>query len=258
MPSITRALSRAGLVGGAALVAAALTMSPANAESRDLAYTCDFGIGEVVSSGPASATWNSAIGDDLTVEVGEPVTLDPFTGSITVPEEFRTMIRTAELDPIEGAGGTLTVLDETGDEFEFLFEFPSTEVPGTGPLVLQVVGESGEDVVPTEAGPYTLLAGDFGLSIDTGVEGPDAGMDCQLVDEGDIAIDAFAVAAAATPTGSPTTTVAPTRPVVVQTDFAGEDGASALPLVLGGGLLAAGGAAFATGRARVRAASRRH
>jgi hypothetical protein len=84
------------------------------------------------------------------------------------------------------------------------------------------------------------------------------GMYCELDDEGDTAIDSFeAVAAATTPTVAPTESAAPVRPVVVQTDFAGERRASALPLVLGGGLLAATGAATAS-RARVRAGSRRH
>ena len=126
-------------------------------------------------------------------------------------------------------------------------------------MVLQVEGEGG-DIVPEEAGTQTLLAGDFILFVDTGEEGPDAGMFCELTDEGDTTIDAFDVTAAASPTVTPSAepTATAERPVVVQTDFAGDDRASALPLVLGGGLLAAGGAALVAGRARARATSRRH
>ncbi|HYN67654.1 MAG TPA: hypothetical protein VES93_12255, partial [Ornithinibacter sp.] len=120
-----------------------------------------------------------------------------------------------------------------------------------------LTGEGGE-VTPEVAGTHTLVAGEFVLFVDSGDGGPEVGMACELSDEGDIAIDAFEATAAATPTGSPSTSVAPTRPAVVQTDFAGEDRASALPLVLGGGLLVAGTAAIATGRSRARATSRRH
>ena len=48
--------------------------------------------------------WDSAIGDDVTVEVGEQVSLDPFTGSITLPDDFRALLRSSELDPISGGG----------------------------------------------------------------------------------------------------------------------------------------------------------
>lgn len=256
-----RAATRAGLVGGAALLAAGLTLTSAQAASADLAYACDYGVGESEGSGSGSASWDSAIGDDVVVEVGESVSLDPFTGTVTLPDGFSELIRQNELPPLEGGGLTVTLLDETGEEYVVFFEFGPVEVFGEGPIVLDLTGEGGE-VTPEVAGTHTLVAGEFVLFVDLGDGAPDVGMACELTDEGDLTIDAFEATAAATPTVSPTTSVAPTespeRPVVVQTDFAGEDRASALPLVLGGGLLAAGTGAVVTGRVRARAASRRH
>ena len=135
------------------------------------------------------------------------------------------------------------------------FDFGPEDVPGEGPMTLTLDGE-GDVVTPKEAGTHTLVAGDFVLFVDTGETGPDVGMFCELTDEGDIAIDSFEAVAAATPTTAPTESANPVRPVVVQTDFAGQD--RSLPLVLGGGLLAVGTGAVVTGRARARAASRRH
>ncbi|MFL6165015.1 MAG: hypothetical protein ACJ710_01950 [Ornithinibacter sp.] len=88
----------------------------------------------------------------------------------------------------------------------------------------------------------------------------DVFMDCTLTDEGDPTIDTFEATAAPTPTVTTTVTAepaaSPVRPVVVQTDFAGDDHSSALPLVLGGALMAGGVGAVATGRTR--GGSRRH
>ena len=252
-----RAAARAGLVGGAALLAAALTVTSAQAASADLTYSCDFGFGDAEGSGSATASFDSAIGDDVVVEVGEDVSLDPFTGSVTLPDAFTTLLRQNELASIQGGGITFTLIDETGDEYDVFFDFGPEDVPGEGPMTLTLAGEGGE-VTPEVAGTHTLVAGDFVLFVDTGEEGPDVGMGCELTDEGDITIDSFEATASATtaPTTPPTESAAPVRPVVVQTDFAGEDRSTALPLALGGGLLAAGTGAVATGRAR--AASRRH
>ena len=252
-----RAAARAGLVGGAALLAAALTVTSAQAASADLTYSCDYGFDDAQGTGSATASFDSAIGDDVVVEVGEDVSLDPFTGSVTLPDEFTALLRQNELSSIAGGGITFTLIDETGDEYDVFFDFGPEDVPGEGPMTLALDGE-GDVVTPTEAGTHTLVAGDFVLFVDTGETGPDVGMFCELTDEGDIAIDSFEAVAAATPTTAPTESANPVRPVVVQTDFAGEDRSTALPLVLGGGLLAVGTGAVVTGRARARAASRRH
>jgi len=255
-----RAAARAGLVGGAALLAAALTVTSAQAASADLSYSCDFGFDDAQGTGTATASFDSAIGDDVVVEVGEDVSLDPFTGSVTLPDQFTDLLRQNELGSIQGGGITFTVIDETGDEYDVFFDFGPEEVPGEGPMTLTLTGEGGE-VTPKVAGTHTLVAGDFILFVDTGETGPDVGMGCELSDEGDTTIDSFDAVAGSTsptPTTAPTETSSPVRPVVVQTDFAGGDRSTALPLVLGGGVLAAGTGAVFTGRARARATSRRH
>jgi hypothetical protein len=252
-----RAAARAGLVGGAALLAAALTVTSAQAASGDLTYSCDYGFDEAQGTGSATASFDSAIGDDVVVEVGEDVSLDPFTGSVTLPDEFTALLRQNELPSIGGGGITFTLIDETGDEYDVFFDFGPEDVPAEGPMTLTLDGE-GDAVTPKEAGTHTLVAGDFVLFVDTGETGPDVGMFCELTDEGDVSIDSFEAVAPATPTTAPTETAAPVRPAVVQTDFAGEDRSTALPLALGGGLLAVGAGTVATGRARARAAARRH
>ncbi|HYN67936.1 MAG TPA: hypothetical protein VES93_13685, partial [Ornithinibacter sp.] len=139
-----RAATRAGLVGGAALLAAALTLTSASAASADLAYACEYGVDETVESGSASATWDSAIGDDVVVEVGESVSLDPFTGTVTLPDGFTDLLRQSELSPIEGGGLTVTLIDETGEEYVVFFEFGPEDVPAEGPMTLALTGEGGE------------------------------------------------------------------------------------------------------------------
>ena len=109
-------------------------------------------------------------------------------------------------------------------------DFGPEDVPAEGPMTLTLDGEGG-DVPAKEAGTHTLLAGDFILFVDTGETGPDVGMSCELTDEGDITIDSFEAVAPHRPRPRrPTESAAPVRPVVVQTDFAGEDRSTALPL----------------------------
>jgi len=262
MRSTARAAARAGLVGSAALLAAALTITSAQAASGDLSYSCDYGVDTDEGSGSATASFDSAIGDDVVVEVGDDVSLDPFTGSVTIPDGFTDLLRQHQMEEIQGGGLTFTLIDETGDDYDVFFEFGPEDVPGEGSMTLSLDGEGG-DVTPEDPGTHTLLAGDFVLFVDSGDGGPDVGMYCEITDEGDTTIDAFEAVAATTsptttPTVAPTESAAPVRPVVVQTDFAGEHHASALPLVLGGGLLAAGTGTLVATRARVRSGARRH
>ena len=258
MNTSLRAASRAGLVGGAALLAAALTITSASAASAELSYSCDYGVGDTEDTGDATAVFDSGIGDDLVVEVGDEVSIDPFTGEITLPEGFTDALRSNELAEIEGGGLMLTLLDETDEEYVVELTFAATAVPAEGPLVLDVTGE-GDPVVATEVGTNTLVADDFFLDVDTGEEGPLVGMYCTLTDEGDVSIDAFEATAAATPTTTTTTapTATPVRPAVVQTDFAGDDRSTALPLLAGGGLAAAA-VALVVGRGARRGTTRRH
>ncbi len=89
-----RAATRAGLVGGAALFAAALTLSPAQAASADLSYECEFRHSDTTSpAGPATASFDSGIGTGLVVPVGTEVSIDPFTGSVTLPDAFTALLR---------------------------------------------------------------------------------------------------------------------------------------------------------------------
>ena len=259
MPSLVRAAARTGLVGGIALLTAVTTAPMAAAESRELEYSCgfglDFGEGGPEGEGDSTAQWDSAISDDLTVPAGTEVSLDPFTGTIDLPEDFVDMLRDEEITSIQGFGATLTYVDETDEELEIEFDFGPAEVPATGPFSLEVQGVD-EPTLIAESGTNTLVADAFFIAFgdDETYEG---GMDCELVDEGDPTIDVVeGVGSAPTTTTAPTTT--PVRPVVVQTDFAGSEGPSALPLLaLGGAALAAAGA-VALGRGARRAAARRH
>jgi hypothetical protein len=278
-----RAATRAGLVGGAALFAAALTLSPAQAASADLSYSCDYVYDTTEGTGAATASFDSGIGDGLVVPVGSEVSIDPFTGSVTFPDAFTALLRQNGLRSIQGGGLTLTLIDESQDPYIVELTFGPENVPAQGPLTVDVTGQ-GDPVVPQQAGTNTLVANDFVLGLDPipaappvsstptatspttpptspgPSDGPaapiDVFMDCVLTDEGDVAIDSFQATAAPTPTVTTTVTASPVRPVVVQTDFAGENRSSALPLVLGGALVVGGVGAVATGRARD--SSRRH
>ena len=53
--STARAAARAGLVGSAVLLAAALTITSAQAASGDLSYGCDYGVDTDEASGSATA-----------------------------------------------------------------------------------------------------------------------------------------------------------------------------------------------------------
>ena len=285
-----RAATRAGLVGGAALFAAALTLSPAQAASADLSYECEFltaNSDTTTPAGPATASFDSGIGTGLVVPVGTEVSIDPFTGSVTLPDAFTARLREQALASIDGGGLTLTLIDETQDPYLVELTFGPEDVPAAGPMTIHVTGQ-GDPIVASQAGTNTLVASDFLLAVDPGPlgsvptssptatvptgpptsptptsspapSGPAAPLDlaigCTLVDEGDITIDSFEATAAPTPTVTVTATASPVRPVVVQTDFAGDGGPSALPLVLGGALVVGVGA-VATGRAR--SSSRRH
>lgn len=268
MSTSLRAVTRAGVVGGTALLAAVLCVPSASAESAELSYSCEFVVDDDEDSGDATASFDSGIGEGLVVEVGDEVSLDPFTGEITLPQEFTDALRRAEVTEVDGSrpastgdapGLLLTFLDEADDEHVIELLFGTTPVPAEGPLVLQVTGENSAVRAAVE-GTNTLVANDFILEVGTGDEGPEAAMYCSLTDEGDVSIDAFEATAAPTvaPTATPSVTATPTRPVVVQTDFAGEDsGATALPLLAGGGLAAAA-VALVVGRGTRRGSTRRH
>ena len=240
MTTKTHALARAGLAVGVALVTAALTATTAGATSDELQYTCDYWFADSEGSGSATASFDSAIDDGLVVEVGESVSLDPLTGTITLPVEFMDVVRDNDLSSIEGEGSTYMGFEEPGYKIgEVFFRFGETSVPAEGTLTLQIEGEVGE-YEPQQAGPHTLVAGPYMyvyLKLSEVDGGPEAGISCELVAEGDPAIDAFSATEAATPTTTVTTTTATAvRPLVVQTDFAADDPSSTVALLAGGGL----------------------
>lgn len=260
MTTLARAVAHAGLLGGLALVTAIVTATSAAAESEEVEFSCNFGVGETEGDGTSKASFDTGVPDGLVVDVGTRVSLNPFTGSITLPEEFVTLLREAGLTSIQGGGETDLVVDPTDDDLFASFEFGPTQVPAEGTLTLEVEGQA-DRFRPTDPGVQTILLFDFGLFIDTGDEaGPGAGMSCETTDGDEVAIDAFSAKAAATPTTTvtTTTTAGPVRPVVVQTDFADDGGGSALPIVLGGGLLALAGGGTALARGSRRSTPRRH
>jgi len=263
MSTAARTVARAGLLGGIALVTAAVTATSASAASDETEFSCEFGIGETTpTDGTATASFDTGVADGLVVDEGTRVSLNPFTGSVTLPEGFVTILRGAGLTSIHGGGESNLLVDPAGDELFASFEFAPTELPAEGTVTLDLTGDV-DRFRAQDPGTQTILLFDFGLFVDTGdPEGPGAGMFCESADGQDVAIDALEVTAAAT--SAPTTTVTttatatPVRPVVVQTDFAAEEDSTAFPLGLGAGILALSGGAAALTRTARRSASRRH
>jgi hypothetical protein len=245
-----------GTVAGAAIVAAAWGPPWAQAASGEIDYTCDYSVGETVGTGVATATFDSGVKDGLVVPVGQRVSLDPMTGSITLPEGFTDALRSTGLTSIRGSATIFLGIKETGDKLDEARLAFDAAVPAEGPFTVQVSGEIGE-YQPQKAGTYTLMTGSD-LFFYTDPEGPfgDSGVTCGPEGGPGTAIDTFTATGAATATTTVTATASPERPTVVQTDFAGEPPTMPVPLVVGVGLLgltgAAVGAAAAAGRSRSR------
>ncbi|NHA69792.1 hypothetical protein [Phycicoccus flavus] len=258
MPSVP--VLRAAVGCCAALALGGLAAAPASAASADLTYQCEYAVGDVSGSGDAVASWDTAIADDgsLRVQVGDTVSLDPYTGEITLPDELVAELRAQEVAVLDVSGLQLTIVDETGQPYILELSVDPTPVPAEGPLTLTARGVDPEPVEVTEPGPYTLVAVAFFLATgDLEDPGPTEGMtyvDCVLPEDSpqDQAVDTFVAAAAPVPTvtvtptpevtvtASPavTVTATPVRPVLVQTDApAGPTGLGA-PAVAGAGLTA--------------------
>ena len=101
MSTMHRTMVVATLAGTAALVVV-LTPSAAVAASGELEYTCDYWFSESTGSGPATASFDSGIDAGLVVAVGDGVSLDPLTGSITLPDGFTDLLRANDLTTIQG------------------------------------------------------------------------------------------------------------------------------------------------------------
>ena len=258
MRSEHRTLLRAAVVGGAALVAGVFAAPGAQAVSDEIRYTCDYSVGERVGTGSVTATFDSGVVDGLVVTAGEFVSLDPITGSVTLPQEFTDALRQDGLTSIRGAGSIFLGIQEPADKLgEATFQFDA-DIPAEGPFTVPVSGQIGE-YQPQKAGTYTLVTGaELFFFLDP--EGPDgdSGLTCTPDGGGDTAIDVFTATAATTPTRTVTTTASPVRPVVVQTDFAGEGPALPLPLALGVGVIGLAGLAAGVTRVARRPGPRRH
>ena len=106
-----------------AVVAVGLSAAPASAASADLGYTCEWSVddgdggGPAGESDPATASWDSGIEDDLVVPVGTSVPLDPYTGTITLPEAFVDALRAQDRTELAGGGLQLTVIEESDEPF---------------------------------------------------------------------------------------------------------------------------------------------
>jgi len=260
MNTNTRPATRCALVTAALLGVAALTGTSAAADSGEVDYSCEFGVPDPADpdgpgdrgEGTTTASFDTAIPDGLVVDVGKRVNLDPFTGTITLPEAFVTMLREAGLTSVEGEGGTDLLVDPTDDPLFASFQFGPAKLPDQGALTVAVEGDA-DRFRPREAGAFSILMTDFGLFIGIGVE---SGADMSCSADDDVVVDTFEVRAAPTPTVT-VTAAPPVRPVVVQTDFAGRDGASPAPALAAGALLTLAAGAVGVGRAR-RGSTRRH
>jgi hypothetical protein len=230
---------RASLIGSIALVAFGVTDGSAFAASGPMQYSCTYVLPGVEGSGSATATFDTGIEEGLTVDVGDEVSLNPVTGSVTLPAEFVDALRVAEIAQIGGGGDLLIMVNETESSAFGGLTFAPTPVPAEGPIALQITGDS-QPVEATAPGTNTITLVNFGLVDDSSgdVEENLLAVFCDLVDEGDVAVDSFEAVASAVVTPTVTTPAAttPRRPVVVQTDFAGQQSDSMLPLLAGTGL----------------------
>src|SRR6187549_1671509 len=147
MTTSARTLARAGLLGGLSLVLAAVGASSAGAASEEVEFSCEFAVGDLEGEctegeGTGVASFDTGIPDGLVVDVGTRVSLDPFTGSITLPEEFVTLLRDAGLTTIQGGGDSFLLIDPADEEVFASFQFEPVAMPAEGTVTLAVDGEA--------------------------------------------------------------------------------------------------------------------
>ncbi len=262
MNTTARPSTRSMLVAALALGLVALTATSASADSGPVEYSCEFGVGDPEGpgeegSGTATASFDTAVPDGLVVDVGDQVTLNPFTGTVTFPEAFVTMLRDAGLTSLEGGGEAFLFVDGGEGELYAAFPWGPVAVPAEGPLTVELLEGDAESYRVQDAGAHRILMSGFAFWVETGEEEPVAWMFCGSDDE--VVVDTFqARQATAVPVPTVTvTTAAPVRPVLVQTDAAqGDDRAAGAP-VLGAGALVLLATAVGLRRAQ-RSSSRRH
>jgi hypothetical protein len=262
MTTLLHTLSRAGVVGGLALVGVIGAAGAAGAASEEAEFSCDFEVGDTAGEGTSTVAFDSGITDGLVTEVGKRVSLEPFTGTITLPREFVAALKDFGLETIEGGGGVSAYFDAAEDTVEAFFPVGPVALPADDTLTIAVDADvEPPRFRPEDAGVHTLLVEGFGIGVDTGQgeEGPGAFVSCVPSGDEDLVVDALEATAKPTPTTTvtATATATPVRPVVVQTDAVREEGLATAPLLAAGTLaaLVAGGLALPRGASR---ASRRH
>ena len=233
MSSFHHAAMRLALCGSAIAAIASIAVTPAQAEST-LIYSCS-----VILDGTwraefdeVNGSFESAIQDNTVINLGDEVSLNPLTGTITL-DNIADALREGGREEVAGQGPALvsTTVAHPDDYLYLNLSLPATVVPETGPITLALEGE-GPPLRPSEAGTYNLVLADFRLSLGAAPEGADdysaiwCGMGLDIYDETDpaeLAFDTIEVIGPPAPSPSVTTPVeTPRRPRLVQTDFAAQ------------------------------------
>lgn len=264
MKTTVRALARSASTGSLVLAVTVLGGATADADSGDVEYQCEYYVqatfeDRVVGEGTATAAFDTAVPDGLVVDVGETVSLERPTGTITLPDEFTDALRAAGVTNISG-GAHNAIFVVVSDSIELLGEtflsMDATTVPGEGSLSLNLRFNTPFTYEPQTPGTHAIALESFFLGIPDNAD--EAGISCAPVDSEFVVIDTLEAVGASTPTATttPTASASPPRPVTVQTDFADRDD-STPALVLGAGaLLTLTAGAIAVGRTH--RGSRRH
>ena len=148
--NITARPSTRLMLGAAlALGLVALTATTASADSGPMEYSCEFGVGGSEDkgdegSGTATASFDTAVPDGLVVDVGDQVALNPFTGTVTFPEAFLTMLRDAGFTSLQGGGETFLLVDPGEDELYGDFLWGPVALPAEGPLTVELLEGSAQ------------------------------------------------------------------------------------------------------------------
>lgn len=259
---MTRSTSLSTILVAAGLTLAGIAFSagPASAVSAPIPYSCTFDVAGARGTGSATATWDSAIPDGGTsTPAWTPVPLDPYTGTVTVPDGFVAALRTEGVTELVGGGSHEVHWDLVGAPELVELRYPATGVPASGPMTIGLTGVDAGSFSHSDAETYLLIADDFSLSSDDGT----VTMSCATTDSREVTrvIDSVTVTLGPAPTSpaptttattgptssvSPSVSASPVRPTLVQTDQP-RSGTGALPVLglglgavaLGGGLVAA-------------------
>jgi hypothetical protein len=199
------------------------------------------------------------------VHVGDLVSLDPTTGTMTIPNEFTDRLRAAGATTIAGQSGmVVSVFSHLGTtSSSTTMFFDQAPVPAEGSMSLDLKFDSPGEIRPETPGTYLVGIGSIALEI-SGANLPDElQFFCELPEGSSAPVDSYKAVAAATPsaaatlTSTPTGTVAPARPVLVQTDFA-EDDSTIAPLMGLGALMTVTAGGVGLAQRRRHGTSRQH